>query len=162
MSAHELRVVLVSRVEEQLAASNADTTASELAVLAQLAQGDTLLSTVRTSEVRCALVSYCHEPSSATQNSTFDAFTLDGPALRGIVSAARSLQVDALWLDKWCYRDPGDDYDHDDFTQTLNAVVGGVEAVVWLPRSKKGSSGQYPYRVACESRTRTPSPACGS
>ena len=147
-----LRIVLVSRIEEQLD-SNADTTASELAVLALLAQGDTLLSTVRTSEVRCALVSYCHEPGSATRDSTFDAFTLDGPALRGIVAAARRLQVEALWCDKWCYRQPGDEYDHDDFTQTLNAVVGGVEAVVWLPRSKKGSSGQYPYRLWCTFET---------
>ena len=84
-----LRVVLVAQLEERLASED------ELAVLNALAAG-TMLTTLGTSDVYCALVSYRQERGGG---GDFDAFTLDGAALRGLVSAAHSLNVDALWLD---------------------------------------------------------------
>ena len=44
----------------------------------------------------------------------FDRFTLDDGALAGVLSAARELGMDAIWLDAWCYRFEGN-YNHDDF-----------------------------------------------
>ena len=142
--ANLIRVVLVNTLEEHLA------TVSEVAVLNWLACGDALTTKVSTSRVSCALVSYRQEPRDTSvfgTTSDFDKFTLDGAALRGIVAAARTLKVTALWLDAWCYRSDGDEYDHADFCRTLNDVVQGVEAVVWLPRSKQGSPGEYPFRA---------------
>ena len=79
----------------------------------------------------------------------FDSYTLDGQALRGIVEAATKLRAEAVWLDAWCYREGPDGYEHDDFCETLHGVISGVFAVVWLPRSKVGSRGEYPYRLWC-------------
>jgi hypothetical protein len=84
-----LRVVLVAQLEERLASED------ELAVLHALAAG-TMLTTLGTSDVYCGLVSYRQERGGG---GDFDGFTLDGAALRGLVSAAHSLKVDALWLD---------------------------------------------------------------
>ena len=152
-TARELRVVLVSLLEDRLAKQ------SEVDVLTALADGDTLTTTVRTSDVCCALVSYRQEAkpgaTRAAGQHPYAALTLDGAALRGIVSAARSLKVDALWLDAWCYRSCGE-YDHEDFCQTLNDVIEGVEAVIWLPRSKRDSSAEYAYRPRRESNRATP------
>ena len=121
-----LRVVLVDALEERLANE------SELAVLTALATGDALLTTVSTSETCCALISYKQERRVGATDG-YGELTLDGSALRGIVAAARSLKVDGLWLDAWCYRSSGA-YDHSDFCRTLREVSEGVEAVVWLPR----------------------------
>jgi hypothetical protein len=151
----ELRVVLVALLEARLKSE------SEYSVLSTLAHKDSLLTTtVRTSEVRCALVSYKQEkgtdmPGKRIQgvDGTFDAFTLDGSALRGIVAAARSLGAEAVWLDAWCYRSPNGAYNHEDFCSTLNDVIEGVCSVVWLPRSKERSPGHYPYRPPKITRT---------
>ena len=155
-----LRVVLLETLERQLASE------SDAAVLATLANGDTLLSDVRTMNVRSALVSYrqekCALQKCGSGGDEFAAFTLDGAALRGIVAAARSLGVDAVWLDAWCYRSPAGKYEHEDFCKTLQDVVEGVEAVVWLPRSKHGSAGDYAYRLWARAQTRTPSLASAS
>ena len=132
-----LRVVYVADLEKRLASS------SELALLTELAAGDSLLTTVLSSDVRCALVSYKQEQSAG------NALTLDGPALRGVIAAARTLQVDALWMDAWCYRSENGSYDHQDFTRTLRDVIGGIKAVVWLPRSKQSGSSDYAYRLWC-------------
>ena len=128
-----LRTVLVATIEERLAAD------SELSLLHTLANSDTLLTTVRTSDVRCALVSYRQEKQAGAQ--AFGEYTLDGAALRSIVVAARSLEIEAIWLDAWCYRTCTEQYDHEDFCRTLNDVIAGVAAVVWLPQSKLGSTG---------------------
>ena len=135
-------MVLIDTLEQRLAAESED------AVLLALAAGDALLTTVCTTNVCCALVSYKQERRAGSTSGTLDALTIDGAALRGIVAAARSLKVDALWLDAWCYHSPGA-YDHADFCRTLRDVAEGVEAVIWLPRSKAGSPGHYAFRLWC-------------
>ena len=120
----ELRVILVATLEERLASE------SEVAVLTALANTDTLRTTVRSSDVRCALVSYRQEKHEGADDRVFGNLTLDGAALRGIVAAAHSLGVDAIWLDAWCYRAPAGVYDHEDFCKTLSDVIEGVESVV--------------------------------
>ena len=136
---HQLRVVLVSQLEAWLA------TETELAVLTSLASSEDLLTTVDTAEVSCALVSYRQE--SGTTAGEYDGVTLDDRALRGIVGAARLLKVGGIWLDAWCYRSGAGIYEHEDFCRTLSDVVEGVEAVVWLPRSKADSLGDYAFRL---------------
>jgi hypothetical protein len=74
--------------------------------------------------------------------------TLDAAALRGIIDAARALQVDALWLDAWCFR-CGDTYNHEKFCDELFDVTEGVVGVVWLPRARQGAHGDYQYRLWC-------------
>uniref|UniRef100_A0A7S2IYI4 Uncharacterized protein n=1 Tax=Haptolina brevifila TaxID=156173 RepID=A0A7S2IYI4_9EUKA len=37
----------------------------------------------------------------------------------------------------------------DDFFDTLDNVLQGISAVVWLPQTKLTSSGEYPYRLWC-------------
>ena len=145
----QLRVVLVSRLEAWLVTeAELGKISPELAVLTSLAKGEDMLTTVDTAEVSCALVSYRQE--GPTTKSEFDAVTLDGQALRGIVGAARRLQCDAVWLDAWCYRSrAGGEYDHADFCQTLSDVVEGCEAVIWLPRSKSSSTAEYAFRLWC-------------
>ena len=78
-----------------------------------------------------------------------DTLTLDCEALNGILAAARQLGVDAVWLDAWCYRTHGGEYDHDEFVDLLHAVTEGVVAAVWLPRARRGSRGEYQYRLWC-------------
>ena len=150
--AHDLKVILVATLEHRLKSE------ADIAVLASLAYGDTLLTTVKTSEVNCALVSYRQEKVAGARpnDGTFDAFTLDGCALHGILDAARALSVDAIWLDAWCYRSPTDRYDHEDFCSTLNVVMDGVQAVIWLPRSKRGSSAEYAYSGPGDSSSHAP------
>jgi hypothetical protein len=145
----EIRVVLVETLEERLASH------TDFAVLSALAHGDELLTTVSATASSCALVSYKQE-REATNNDSFDEFTLDGRALRGIVAAARSLKMNAIWLDAWCYRSPNGAYDHEDFTRTLRQVVEGVDACIWLPRSKVGSKAEYAYRLWRASESQTP------
>ena len=60
-----------------------------------------------------------------------------------------------LGLDVWCYRSCGE-YDHEHFCKTLNDVIEGVEAVVWLPRSKQDSPAHYAYRARRESNRASP------
>ena len=88
MCARDLRVVLVSTLEQRLASE------SEGALLTALRDSNALLTTVSTANVRCALVSYRQENQAGADLS--DTLTIDGAALRGIVSAARSLKVDAV------------------------------------------------------------------
>jgi hypothetical protein len=157
----ELRVVLVEVLEQRLQ------THSALDVLTELATNDhNLLTLVSTAKERCALVSYRQErgtSNSAARPSTcfdcatkpdkhqadsFSNFTLDGDAFQSVVASAKAHGIKGLWLDCWCYRFVGD-YDHMDFCRTLHEVINGVDAVVWLPRSKADSLGEYPYRLWC-------------
>ena len=50
-------------------------------------------------------------------------------------------------LDAWCYHPEAGVYEHEDFVRSLRDVIEGVSAVIWLPLSKKGSTGEYPYRL---------------
>ena len=132
--ATKIRAVLVATLEEQLRC------ASALEVLTALAGGDAWLTTVDTSEVCCALISYrqeaCLQPATVSTRSRrsgeYDALTLDGGALWGIVAAAHALKSEALWLDAWCYRPTTVEYDHTDFCRTLHGAVWwvGVECGV--------------------------------
>ena len=113
-----ISVVMVQAIKEQLAGGT-----SEAEVL-RLLDGDSLLMEVSSASVRCALVSYRQEPGPRGDPSGFGDFTLDGAALRGVLAQAETLGVDALWLDRWCYRwTPGEAYDHGDFCRTLSAVL---------------------------------------
>ena len=130
------RVVKISTLEERLR------TTSELEVLNLLTTTEELsemVSGLSASKVRCALISYRQERGGGGE---YDHLTLDGAALRGAISAAKGeLGAEALWLDAWCYRFNGE-YNHDDFCRTLEAVLSGIFAVVWLPRTKHASTGE--------------------
>ena len=67
--AHDLKVILVATLEHRLKSE------ADIAVLASLAYGDTLHTTVKTSEVNCALVSYRQEKVAGAKpnDGTFDA-----------------------------------------------------------------------------------------
>jgi hypothetical protein len=137
----ELRAVRLSALEERLQ------THSELDVLNTLASSDELLETVDATQVRVALISYRQERGGC--GDAYGHLTLDDRALRGIISAAHELGAEGLWIDVWCYRVSGERYDHQDFCRTLHSVIGAVCAVCWLPRTKRGSTGEYPYRLWC-------------
>ena len=153
MTSRSLRVVMVASLREALHKT------SEQAVLTALAHGDSMLVTVNSRDVRCALVSYrqerCtrHSTSGAigrrSGDDSFADFTLDGAALRSLLEQAHMHKIDALWTDIWCYRSGGAAYDHKDFCRTLHSVTEGIIAVLWLPRSKVGSRGEYAYRLWC-------------
>ena len=155
--ASSLKVVLVDDLHEQLHACHV----TPLDLLQRLSDSKEFIKEVDTSLVSCALVSYRQEPhvckkhgvccanvSSAQQASDerFDGLTMDGDALLGVIEAARRLDVKGVWCDKWCYRAEGA-YDHRAFTDTLHDVMAGIVAVIWLPRSKASSSGEYQYRL---------------
>ena len=133
-------------------------------VLAELCEEQTCdcVSSVSLTDARCALVSYRQERGALASSSRgftssvarsvmeeqFERFTLDGEALHSVVAAAKELQVEFVWLDAWCYKFIGE-YNHSHFCRTLHAVVSGVVAIVWLPRSKARSRGEYPFRLWC-------------
>jgi hypothetical protein len=50
----------------------------------------------------------------------------------------------------WAYRaqPPWRAYSHDHFVQSLTSVMLSVDLVVWLPRSRAHSDGQYQYARA--------------
>mmetsp|Transcript_38088 Transcript_38088/g.99917 ORF Transcript_38088/g.99917 Transcript_38088/m.99917 type:complete len:599 (+) Transcript_38088:61-1857(+) len=151
----DVHVVLVSALESRLASSTPEMLLRELA-------GSNALLSRPTKGTRCALISYRQErglmsgaqhPASAAGKSRvshaeLSSLTLDGQALLGAVTAARNAGLDAVWLDAWCYRFDGE-YDHHHFCQTLHSVLAGIEAVVWLPRSKVNATGTYGYRLWC-------------
>lgn len=113
-----LRVVKISTIEQQLAHHPA------ASVLHHLKSTDTHLQTVELSEVRCGLISYRQEWKT---DGEYADLTLDGAALMGALAAAKRLQLDALWLDSWCYRFAGK-YNHADFCHTLHEVRTKLEA----------------------------------
>ena len=158
-------VVFVKDIQEML-----NEPCSEADVLHRLAKEDDKLRPLSTA-LKIALVSYRQEPgisgqegvgccfapgdcTPATINSLrmskkrleCDRFSLDGPALRGVLKAAEELKADALWLDQWCYRRRGE-YNHRDFCNTLHYVISTIACVVWLPQSKENSRGEYGYRL---------------
>ena len=133
----DFRVVRLADIDAKLETC----TAAE--VLTELSTTDNLLWPV--GHRRCGLVSYRQEWAQAGE---YAGLTLDGPAFVGVLAAARSVGLEALWLDAWCYRFVGE-YDHSDFCRTLHVVVTNVAAVVWLPRTRVDSKGEYPYRLWC-------------
>ena len=149
-----LTVVLVSDLRELLA------TEQPRAVMVLLhAEDSSLLKTVNPDVTSCALVSYRQEgdvtpPSCLAMHRSkstrlgFEDFTMDGKALQGVIDAAEAAGIEALWVDGWCYRSKGK-YDHDDFCKALHAVITSVKSVIWLPRAKCGSRGEYGYRLWC-------------
>jgi hypothetical protein len=155
--AANVSVVYVSALEARLSANGASD-----AVLQILCETDELLTSVNLNHVRCGLVSYRQEQLETgvrvAPHRRFQAlreprkdgrFTMDASTLLSIVAAAHRLGLDALWLDAWCYRVDESGYVHDDFCRKLHQVVSGVTAVVWLPRSRTISTGQYGYRLWC-------------
>ena len=95
---------------------------------------------------RFALVSY------RQQRSPGDSFTMDADAIRAVTERAARLGVEGLWLDAWCFRnEPGEEYDHAEFTATLTHVVTCASAVIWLPRSRAHEPplGYYQFRLWC-------------
>ena len=72
---------------------------------------------------------------------------MDAPALLRVIEAARTLEVDALWVDAWCYREPPTGYDHGTFVATLSAVAHRVDCVVWLGTAREGALAVYQYRL---------------
>ena len=123
-----------------------------ISLLKKLAESDDLIECFDAARERVALVSYRQErrvlTSAGTPCNACDEFTLDVEALNGIVEAAVRLNATAVWCDVWCYRVYGV-YNHADFIETLNGVVQNVSAVIWLPRSKRTSRGEYAYRLWC-------------
>ena len=71
-------------------------------------------------------------PSSPIGSCTPSTTNLDLAAFRAAVSKAQDANVDALWLDGWCYRQDGT-YDHAAFCAELATVMRNVAAVIWLP-----------------------------
>ena len=139
-----LRVITIEAIERRLAETGPN------ALLRELATSEALL-TRPTDSTNVALISYRQESSSSSAAATADAepdLTLDGEALLSAVAAAKRGGVDAVWLDAWCYRFTGE-YDHEDFCETLGAVLTTIKAVVWLRRSKAAASGTYGYRLWC-------------
>ena len=149
-----LRVVKLETLETLLAEDGRHGGLRELEVLNLLANTDKYIETVDPRKTPVALLSYRQErceharsTNSARGAGAFDHLTLDGAALRGVVAAAREkLGVEALWVDVWCYHFSGD-YDHDHFCRMLHNVLENVAAVVWLPRTKLKSKGEYGYRL---------------
>ena len=141
---YSIRCVRLDALKERLG------TSTEKQVLSLLSRKDNpLLATVSTAAVKCVFVSYRQEVGTQdVADAPYDEFTLDGNALRGIIAAATRLGAEAMWLDCWCYRYVGE-YDHQAFCRTLHDVICGVHGVVWLPRSKSGSLGEYGYRLWC-------------
>lgn len=141
----DIRIVHVADLVERLRKC------TPLEVLNVLFNTDELLSQP-VAGCRCALLSYRQERGtnglSSAEASAYAHVTLDGDAFRGVIAAAIKLGADSLWCDAWCYREPGE-YDHAHFCKTLSSVVSSVCFVVWLPRSKHGSSAQYAYRLFC-------------
>eukprot|EP00966_Prymnesium_polylepis_P147934 3417677-Prymnesium_polylepis.1 len=132
-----VKVVTVAAIEARLASISVD------ALLHELANSDELLITSPTDSMRTALISYRQEASCGESG-----LTLDGEALLSAIAAAKRGEIDAFWLDAWCYRSVGQ-YNHDDFCETLARVLSRVQAVVWLQRSKAVASGTYGYRLWC-------------
>ena len=114
-------------------------------LLKVLANTSEYIKEVNTSDTPCALVSYRQERHTS-ESDAFEELTMDGDALIGVLSAAQRLGVKGLWCDAWCYRSTGE-YNHDEFINTLHNVMTSVVGVVWLPRSKAGSRGEYQYRL---------------
>ena len=135
----ELCVVKISDIEHELQQR------TPAQVLTMLKCTDEHLHTVSTADVRCGLVSYRQEEQA---HGEYAGLTMDGAAFIGILSAAKQIGLEALWLDAWCYRFTGV-YDHADFCTTLHEVMSKIEAVVWLPRTRIGSKGEYAYRLWC-------------
>ena len=114
---------------------------------------DNLVESMDSASNIIALVSYRQErrrtlPGAAS--GVFDRFSLDGRALDGIIEAAERLGAEALWLDVWCHRERElESDDPDEFFRSLANVIQAVSAVVWLPRTKQTSPGEYGYRLWC-------------
>lgn len=134
-----IRVVHIADLEQHLQER------SPAQVLSELSNSDSLIRSVSTDGVRCGLVSYRQEWRT---DGEYPNLTLDGPALLGVIAAAKSIGVAALWLDAWCYRFAGD-YDHADFCHTLHDVISQIQAVIWLPRGRVDCKGEYQYRLWC-------------
>jgi hypothetical protein len=140
-----VRVVRVADLATQLRKS------TPVEVLNKLFTTDELLSEALAGG-KVALLSYRQERGtnnvSSSDAAAYAHLTLDGDAFRGLIASAKRLGVDSLWADAWCYREPGQ-YDHAHFCRVLSSVVSGIDAVVWLPRSKHGSRAEYAYRLFC-------------
>ncbi|KAG8460466.1 hypothetical protein KFE25_013116 [Diacronema lutheri] len=136
----ELALVCVRKLRAALGAAPGDGGAAR--VLDSLATSTELLVEPRDAlGLPFALVSYRQEARPG------DAHRLDARALAGIVLAAERLRVHAVWLDAWCFRQPGP-YDHRLFVATLSDVVTHMAAVVWLPRSRTDVTlGTYQHRL---------------
>lgn len=88
-----------------------------------------------------ALVSY-----RQCRLSPDDGTTLDEAALRSVASVAAAANIDAVWLDAWCYRRPGE-YVHGDFVKTLAAIAECMSCVIWLPRARVHAPPDYQFRL---------------
>ena len=170
-----LQVVLVADIRDTLLGSGFSLS-SRIRLLRTLTTTSDYIREVNTSEMPCALISYRQElhaptqmslrrfgsrrPETLSDSNEFDGLAMDGDALIGVLQAAERLNVKALWCDTWCYRSTGA-YNHKEFVDTLHNVMASVVAVVWLPRSKLSSPGEYQYRTTfAGNRTRSLGKAC--
>lgn len=140
IDACEINVVDLERLQTALDSEPAE------AVLRRLYDTNELLRPVRIDETRksCsfAIISY------RQVRSKHDSFTMDVDAFCGAVKKAHEADVDALWLDCWCYRREGA-YEHAAFCAELATVMRHVAAVLWLPRSRTNAPPSYQFRLWC-------------
>uniref|UniRef100_A0A7S4BU95 Uncharacterized protein n=1 Tax=Chrysotila carterae TaxID=13221 RepID=A0A7S4BU95_CHRCT len=69
-----------------------------------------------------------------------------------LFSSTGSSRDSSIWQPPW------GTYDHEDFCETLSTVLGLVDVVIWLPRSRQEAHGTY----QASGRLRTPAATTGT
>ena len=144
-----LHLVRVSTLCDALATRPAADVRRDLFSSDSLLERDAKVGTLTGVGATFALISYRQERRPE------DDCTLDEEALRSVAEVAHAAGIQHVWLDAWCYRQPGEHYVHADFCQTLATVATHAGAVVWLPIARRGAAPSYPFRLWCTFGTRT-------
>ena len=138
----KIHVVNVERLGAALATRPPTDVLVELASSSRTGRPCSLLDELSAASSSFALVSYRQE--------TVDGVTIDAEALCSIAAtAAATPGLHGLWLDSWCYVDPGP-YNHDRFCKVLHAVTSHAALVLWLARARSQSAephGSYQFRL---------------